>query len=203
MAERPDGTPNAVERDQTTDDADNPLTPSSEAASGHALDDSNDPAGSEGEMDALRAELEAQRIEHQALHEKFVRLFAEFDNFRKRTAKERLDLIQSAAADTLLSVLPVLDDMQRASANNANVDDPAVVKEGFTLIQNKLQNILAAQGMKPMDSKGKPFDPDLHEAITKAPAPSKDLKGKVIDVIESGYTLNDKVLRYAKVVVGE
>ena len=203
MSERPNVSPEASERDQTTDPQGNPLGPASEAASGHRTDDSDKAMGSESEMERLRAELDVQKTEHQALHDKYVRLFAEFDNFRKRTAKERMDLVQNAGADTLRSVLPVLDDLKRAMANNESADDLASVKEGFGLIDHKLRTILQAQGLQPMDSSGKPFDPDWHEAITKAPAPSDDLKGKVIDVLEDGYTLHGKVLRYAKVVVGE
>ena len=152
----------------------------------------------------LQGELEAMRTEHQALHDKYVRLFAEFDNFRKRTAKERLDLIQYAGANTLAAILPVMDDLERAVANNEKVEDIGAVRDGVRLIQQKLLNILTGQGLKPMDdAKGKAFDTDHHEAITRAPAPSDDLKGKVIDVVENGYTLHDKVIRYARVVVGE
>lgn len=152
----------------------------------------------------LQGELDALRTEHQALHDKHVRLFAEFDNFRKRTAKEKLELMQFAGENTLNAVLPVLDDLDRAVANNDRVHDIDAVKEGFKLIQQKLVHILTSQGLKAMpDAKGEAFDTDRHEAITKAPAPSDDLKGKVIDVVENGYTLHDKVIRYAKVVVGE
>lgn len=152
----------------------------------------------------LQAELEVLRIEHQALHDKHVRLFAEFDNFRKRTAKERLELIQFAGENTLKAVLPVVDDFDRAVANNEKVNDVEAVKEGMKLIQQKLLHILASQGLKPMPhAQGEAFDTDRHEAITKAPAPSTDLKGKVMEVVENGYTLHDKVVRYAKVVVGE
>ncbi|MBX2977944.1 MAG: nucleotide exchange factor GrpE [Flavobacteriales bacterium] len=157
-----------------------------------------------GTVATLQGELDALRTEHQALHDKHVRLFAEFDNFRKRTAKEKLELMQFAGENTLNAVLPVLDDLDRAVANNDRVNDIDAVKEGFKLIQQKLVHILTSQGLKAMpDAKGEAFDTDRHEAITKAPAPSDDLKGKVIDVVENGYTLHDKVIRYAKVVVGE
>jgi molecular chaperone GrpE len=152
----------------------------------------------------LQAELDVLRTEHQALHDKHVRLFAEFDNFRKRSAKERLELIQFAGENTLKAVLPVVDDFDRAMANNEKVDDIEAVKEGLKLIHHKLLHILASQGLKPMEKVlGEPFDTDRHEAITKAPAPNEKMKGKVIDVVENGYTLHDKVIRYAKVVVGE
>lgn len=156
------------------------------------------------ELETLKAELDLLRAEHQAVHDKHIRLFAEFDNFRKRTAKERLELMQYAGESALKAVAPLLDDLSRAVANNENVDDVAAVREGVKLIHQKLQNVLAGQGLKAMpDSKGELFDTDRHEAITKAPAPTPDLKGKVLDVIENGYTLHDKVIRYAKVVVGE
>lgn len=156
------------------------------------------------EAEVLKAELDLLRAEHQAVHDKHIRLFAEFDNFRKRTAKERLDLMQFAGENTLKAVLPVLDDMDRAIANNDKVDDINAVREGIKLIHQKMQHVLATQGLKAMpDARGEAFDTDRHEAITKAPAPTPDLKGKVLEVIENGYTLHDKVIRYAKVVVGE
>lgn len=155
------------------------------------------------ETERLQGELDAAKAEHALMHDKYVRLHAEFDNFRKRTAKERLDLLQSAGADAIKSILPVLDDFERAIANNTAVEDAQALKQGFALIHQKLAHTLAGQGLKPMEAKGASFDPDLHEAIAQAPAPSADLKGKVLDVVENGYLLNDKVLRYAKVVVGQ
>lgn len=146
----------------------------------------------------------AAKAEVAELHDRWLRLNADFDNFRKRTAKEKLELLHFAGENSLKNFIPVVDDMERAIVNNANTDDLAVVKEGFHLIHTKLMHILGSQGVKPMEhAMGKAFDTDRHEAITKAPAPSPDLKGKVIDVIENGYTLHDKVIRYAKVVVGE
>ena len=155
------------------------------------------------ETERLRAELDAQKAEHATMHDKYVRLHAEFDNFRKRTAKERMELLMTAGADTVKSILPVMDDMERAIAHNAQVTDLEAMKQGFILIQQKFASILSAQGVKPMDSKGQPFNPDLQEAISQIAAPTPDLKGKVLDVVETGYTIQDKVLRYAKVVVGQ
>lgn len=155
------------------------------------------------EAERLSAELDALKAEHAAVHDKYVRLHAEFDNFRKRTAKEKLDLLNSASADTIKSILPVLDDMERAIAHNTAVNDIEAVKQGFVLIQQKFSNILQGQGLQPMQSKGQPFDAELQEAITQIPAPVPEMKGKVLDVLETGYLLNDKVLRYAKVVVGQ
>jgi molecular chaperone GrpE len=153
---------------------------------------------------ALVQELEKVKQENIGLNDKHLRLLAEFDNFRKRNAKERVELLQFASENALKNMLPVLDDMERAIRNNEQVDDLATVKQGFSLIHQKLLHIFGAQGVKPMaDLLGQPLDVDRHEAITKAAAPTPDLKGKVIDVLENGYTLNDKVIRYAKVVVGE
>lgn len=135
--------------------------------------------------------------------EKFVRLYAEFENYRKRTNQERLDLIVTANAGLLKDMLPVLDDFDRAIANNENLDDAAALREGFKLIQNKFKQILLSKGLKEMEAKGHDFDSDLHEAIANIPAPEENLKGKVVDDVEKGYFLNDKVLRYAKVVVGQ
>lgn len=141
--------------------------------------------------------------EYNKLNDKYIRTYSEFENFRKRTAKERIDLLSSAGAGVIKEILPILDDMERASESNAKSDDIDSVKEGFDLVQQKLIRILGAQGLKKMDAKGETFDTELHEAVTKFPAPSEDLKGKVIDVLEPGYYLNDKVVRFAKVVVGE
>jgi molecular chaperone GrpE len=136
------------------------------------------------------------------LNDKYIRLYSEFDNYRKRTNKEKLELISTASAGVLKDMLSVLDDFERAIANNEQVDDINAVKEGFVLIHNKFKSILEAKGLKQMQAKGEAFDPELHEAIANIPAPTEDLKGKVVDDVERGYFLNDKVVRYAKVVVG-
>ena len=135
--------------------------------------------------------------------EKFVRIYAEFENYRKRTNQERIDLIASANAGLLKDLLPVLDDFDRAVNNNESLEDAAALREGFKLIQNKFKQILLSKGLKEMEAKGVEFDSDLHEAIANIPAPEEELKGKVVDDVEKGYYLNDKVLRYAKVVVGQ
>lgn len=137
------------------------------------------------------------------LNDKFLRLFAEFDNFRKRTNKEKVDLISNASAGVLSDMLPVLDDFERAISNNESADDIEVVKEGFYLIFNKFKNVLESKGLKPMNSKGQTFDSELHEAIANVPAASNKEKGKVIEDVEKGYYLHDKVIRFAKVVVGQ
>lgn len=136
------------------------------------------------------------------LKDKYIRLVAEFDNFRKRTAKERIELHQSAGKEVILSLLDVLDDCERAEKQFETTEDGESLKEGSRLIFAKLRNILYARGLKPLDSVGQEFDTSLHEAITTVPAASEELKGKVMDEIQKGYLLNDIILRYAKVVVG-
>lgn len=212
MTERPDVSPaeaatdkaaeQALPVDASEQQAKDPLSIASEAAAEHVMHDADD----DGREDIaeLSGQLAAAKADAADLKDKWLRLNAEFDNFRKRTAKERLELMQFAGENVIKNLLPVLDDMERAIGNNAKTDDINVVREGFHLIQSKLLHIMGSQGVKPMtDVKGQPFDTDKHEAITKAPAPNADLKGKVIDVVENGYTLHDKVIRYAKVVVGE
>lgn len=136
------------------------------------------------------------------LKDKYLRLYADFENFRRRTAKEKLDLIGNANEGLLLALVPVVDDFERAMQSIENTNDVAALKEGVQLIYNKLYKTLEAKGLKPMTAKGEPFNADLHESVTQFPAPSDDLKGKVIDEIEKGYYLNDKVIRFAKVIVG-
>lgn len=138
------------------------------------------------------------------LNDKYLRLFSEFDNYRKRTNKERLDLIETAATEVIRELLPVLDDFERAfKANEAKSEEDRNNLEGFKLIYNKFKGILSRRGLEPMKSMGEPFDTDFHEALTNIPAPSEDLKGKVVDEIEKGYMLKGKVIRFAKVVVGQ
>ena len=141
---------------------------------------------------------EEQEIDFQ---DKYMRLYAEFDNFRKRTMREKADLISSASSDVMMQLLPLIDDFDRAEANAT--EDIEAIKEGVKLISTKFVSTLNSNGLKAMESKaGDDFDVDKHEAIANIPAPSEDLKGKVVDVVEKGYMLGDKVLRYAKVVIG-
>lgn len=137
------------------------------------------------------------------LNDKYLRLYSEFDNYRKRTSKERLELFKTAGQDILTDLLPVLDDFERAMQNMESSDDAEAIQTGINLIYNKFKNILENKGLKHFKSIENDFDPEVHEAITKIPAPIKKLKGKVVDEIEKGYMLNDKVIRFAKVVVGE
>src|SRR5690554_2497124 len=136
------------------------------------------------------------------LNDKYLRLYSDFENFRKRTIKEKGDLIMNASEGVVKDMLPILDDFERAMDNNQTSSDADAIKEGFQLIYNKFNNALLSKGLKAMDSKGEVFDIDHHEAITNIPVDKKQ-KGKVVDVVEKGYFLNDKVLRYAKVVVGQ
>lgn len=136
------------------------------------------------------------------LNDKYLRLYSEFDNFRKRTAKEKIELIQTAGENIFKIMLPVIDDFERAIKSNADITDPKVISDGVNLIYNKLKNTLSQKGLEEMKSIGEPFNTDLHEAITNIPAPSEELKGKVIEELEKGYSLNGKVIRFAKVVIG-
>jgi len=137
------------------------------------------------------------------LKDKHLRLLAEFDNYKKRTTRERLDLMSSASKEVIMALLPVLDDFDRAKKMADNPEMGEQFSEGVSLVYNRLNSTLQALGLKVMDSTGQPFDPEWHDAITDIPAPTEDLKGKVIDTIEKGYLLNDKIIRHAKVVVGK
>ena len=139
------------------------------------------------------------------LNDKYLRLFSEFDNYRKRTNKERIELIDTASSDLILELLPVLDDFDRAIQLHDGDADPKVVSsfEGSRLIYSKLKNLLMRKGLEPMKSVGETFDTDFHEAVTNIPAPSPDLVGKVVDEVQKGYMLKGKVIRFARVVVGQ
>lgn len=148
------------------------------------------------------SEVDKLKQEVATLNDKYVRLYAEFDNYKRRTTKERIDLLQTAGKDVIVSLLTVLDDFERASKAMENAQEVAPVKEGINLVHHKLKSLLVQKGLKEMDAKGVTFDAEIHEAITNIPAPTEDLKGKVVDEVEKGYYLNDKVIRFAKVVVG-
>ena len=156
----------------------------------------NEPVEEESALEKLNQELKDAK-------DKYLRLAAEFDNFKRRNAKERLELIQTAGKEVITDLLEVLDDIDRAQKQLENEEDIARVKEGTILIFNKLKNKLQSKGLKPMEAIGKEFDADLHEAITEIPAPADELKGKVADEVMKGYYLNDKLIRHAKVVVGK
>jgi molecular chaperone GrpE len=156
----------------------------------------HDDVDEENEINKLKEELQQQK-------DKYLRLVAEFDNFKKRTARERIDLIQTAGKEIITSLLDTVDDADRAEKQFQNSDDIAQIKEGVKLVFNKLRTTLQNKGLKGMDSIHTDFDVEKHEAITEIPAPSDELKGKVVDDIQKGYYLNDKLIRHAKVVVGK
>ncbi|MEM7101666.1 MAG: nucleotide exchange factor GrpE [Bacteroidota bacterium] len=154
-------------------------------------------------VNRLESEVTELKSEIEELKGKYLRQAADFDNFRKRTAKERIDLIKTAAQDTLSNLLPVIDDFDRAVKAGDSDDSTEKVSDGVKLVYNRLKNTLEQIGLKEMETNGEIFDPELHDAITEIPAPSDDLKGKIVDTIEKGYYLGDKIIRYARVVVGK
>jgi molecular chaperone GrpE len=156
----------------------------------------NEPVAEENELEKLQAALQEQK-------DKYLRLAAEFDNFKRRTAKERLELIQTAGKDVVVSLLDVLDDVDRAEKQLNSTADIAVQKEGIQLVFNKIRSSMQSKGVKAMESINADFDVEKHEAITEIPAPTEELKGKVLDEVQKGYYLNDKLIRFAKVVVGK
>jgi len=156
----------------------------------------NEPVSEESEVEKLKAELDEQK-------DKFVRKVAEFENFKRRNARERMELIQTAGREVITDLLDVLDDCDRAQKQIESSEENKEIKEGVLLVFNKLRNTLFSRGLKPMETIHQPFNPDLHEAITEIPAPTDGLKGKIIDEIVKGYYLNDKIIRHAKVVVGK
>ena len=153
--------------------------------------------------DAPASQLEALRAEHAELKDKYLRLMAEFDNFRKRTARQRNEERATAAIGAMNALLPVVDDFDRAKVNADKPDTDEQFSNGVELVYQKLKRVLGGLGLEQMTSTGEPFDPELHEAFTEIPAPSEEMVGKVVDTIEPGYFLNDKLIRHAKVVVGK
>ena len=151
----------------------------------------------------LEKEIEQLKAEKAELNDRFLRLFSEFDNYKKRVSKEKLDLISTASEKVLVSLLPVIDDFERAIAANEKADNIDSIKEGFNLIYNKLVQMMKRFDVEEIQAKGEEFNTDFHEAVTHFPAQNEEDKGKVIDVTEKGYKLKDKVIRYAKVVVGQ
>lgn len=156
----------------------------------------NEPVGEDSELEKVKAELNDTK-------DRLLRMVAEFDNFKRRSAKERIELIQTAGKDVVTELLDVLDDCDRAQKQLETSTDVEAIKQGVLLVFNKLRNTLQARGVKPMDATNQEFNPDLHEAITEIPAPTEEMKGKVVDEVIKGYYLNDKIIRHAKVVVGK
>jgi molecular chaperone GrpE len=181
MSDNPQGNQESVEKEE--------VNATSEPATG---------SGGTEETENQLSEEEKLRAQLAESNDKFIRLFAEFDNYKRRANKERLDLIKTAGSEMIMAMLPVLDDFERAMKFSQNAEG----KSGVELIYQKLRSTLEAKGLKRMESIGIEFDADLHEAITSIPAPEENLKGKVVDEAECGYMLNDKVIRFAKVIVG-
>ena len=148
------------------------------------------------ELDALKKEIEEQK-------EKFIRLYAEFDNVKRRNAKERVEMIQTAGKEVIQSMLEVLDDCERAEKQMNQSTDLKQIREGIGLVFSKFRNILQSRGLKEMKSIGETFNPDFHEAITEISVQDENMKGKIVDEVEKGYTLNDKIIRFSKVVIGK
>lgn len=155
------------------------------------------------EEERLASELEKANTIIEEQKDKYLRLSAEFDNYRKRTMKEKAELILNGGEKSISSILPIVDDFERALKNMENASDVDAVKEGVTLIYNKFMSVLGQNGVKVIETEGQALDTDYHEAIAVIPAPEEALKGKILDCVQTGYTLNDKVIRHAKVVVGE
>ncbi len=143
------------------------------------------------------------QAEYDALKDKYMRLYAEFENFRRRTAKEKIDIIKTAAQDTMTALLPVLDDFDRAKKSAESPESTEPFSEGVALVYQKLHHVLQQLGLEPMDTSDPAFDPDRHNAVAEIPAPSPDMQGKIIDTIEKGYLLGGKIIRHAKVVIGK
>lgn len=182
-------------QNETTDNEANELeTNSAEQNTENATEQDTD-ASPESEIVKLKAQL----VES---NDKYIRLYSEFDNYRKRTAKEKIDLSKTAGEDIFKAILPVIDDFERGIKAMDDAKDIAALKEGVDLIYNKFKNTLVQKGLEAMPSIGETFDSEIHEAITNIPAPNEKLKGKVVDELEKGYKLNGKVIRFAKVVVG-
>lgn len=184
MAENKEG--QEITEEQTTENTEN------------LAEDTATTGAETNEVEDIQAQLENQLAEAK---DKYLRLYAEFENFRRRTAKEKIETIQNASEGLIKELIPVIDDFERANKSFETVTEIEPLKEGIALIFNKLQKTLAAKGLKPMEAKDQTFDVELHECITQFAA-GDDKKGKVIDEVEKGYFLNDKVIRYAKVVVG-
>jgi molecular chaperone GrpE len=186
-----DNEKNTVNRENGTNSAMDLNTDESISGSSHL----NEPVTSEDEIEKLQSEIAE-------LKDKYLRQVAEFENFRRRTAKERIEMIQTAGKEVITSLLDVLDDCDRAE-KQLQASDDTLLKEGIQLVFNKFRNTMQSKGVKAMQTIGTDFNPDQHEAITEIPAPTEAMKGKVIDEVMKGYFLNDKIIRFAKVVVGK
>jgi len=181
------------DRENTVETADFSINADENAAGTTHL---NEPVENESEVEKLQEELKEQK-------DKYLRLYAEFDNYRRRSAKEMIDVKQTAGKEIMVSLLDVLDDCDRAEKQLQQSGDVNEIKEGVQLVFGKLRKVLQSKGLKPVESIHEPFDVEKHEAVTEIPAPSPSLKGKVIDEIQKAYYLNDRIIRFAKVVIGK
>ncbi|TYZ11906.1 nucleotide exchange factor GrpE [Hymenobacter lutimineralis] len=182
---------------------DDNLTGNADHVAGEMTEETTGPgeaAASEGAPHASGSKTDAELAD---LKDKYLRLAAEFENYKRRTTKERADLFKTANQELMVALLPVLDDFDRARHHTKETEDAGAVRESVDIIYNKLQKTLSQKGLVTMEAKGGDFDPELHEAITQIPAPSEDLKGKIVDEVEKGYSLGDRVIRHAKVVLGQ
>ena len=179
--------------EEATDTVENTETSASESAPEEPL----------SEVDQLKLQLAEAQEKNAELQDRYLRQAAEFDNYRKRTMKEKAELIKSAAEKLMVAELPVIDDMDRALENMEKGSDAEACIEGFKLIVQKFKNILAQQGLEKIETEGQDFDTDFHEAIALIPAPTEELKGKILDCVQQGYKLGDKVIRHSKVAVGQ
>ena len=188
-------------KEESTETSQEPENAESDANKGDA--DVNEGDGEATKAPTLEEQLEEAQAKIAELNDKYLRLMAEFDNYRKRVMKEKTELIKSAGTKVITTILPVLDDMERAEQNMEKMDDVAALKEGLLLIFDKFMKLMATEGLKKIEAIDKVFDTDYHEAIAMVPGQPDDKKGKVIDCIQTGYMLNDKVIRHAKVAVAQ
>ena len=192
-----------VEEETVEKNVEQPATEEEQAVEGEAQNEAEEPEKELTPEEKLQAEVEKLQAEQEEMKDKYLRLSAEFDNYRKRTMKEKAELILNGGEKAFKAILPVIDDMERALATMQKATDVEAVKEGVDLIYNKFIQILGQNGVQAIDTKEKELDTDYHDAIAIIDAPTEELKGKILDCVETGYTLNDKVIRHAKVVVGK
>ena len=192
-----------VEEETVEKNVEQPAEEEEQPVEGEAQNEAEEPEKELTPEEKLQAEVEKLQAEQEEMKDKYLRLSAEFDNYRKRTMKEKAELILNGGEKAFKAILPVIDDMERALATMQKATDVEAVKEGVDLIYNKFIQILGQNGVQAIDTKEKELDTDYHDAIAIIDAPTEELKGKILDCVETGYTLNDKVIRHAKVVVGK
>ena len=192
-----------VEEETVEKNVEQPATEEEQPVEGEAQNEAKEPEKELTPEEKLQAEVEKLQAEQEEMKDKYLRLSAEFDNYRKRTMKEKAELILNGGEKAFKAILPVIDDMERALTTMQKATDVDAVKEGVALIYNKFVQILGQNGVKAIETKEKELDTDFHDAIAIIDAPTEELKGKILDCVETGYMLNDKVIRHAKVVVGK